>query len=290
MLKPVLQTFLDKPPSLEDSDYILFSVPLDITTSYRRGTRFGPAAIRKESSYLDAYNPRTELDWEDIKIADAGEIECATLEGALDGIVKTIESTKAIPVMLGGEHTITLGALRALKPELVLVFDAHLDLREELFGDKLCHATYLRRAYEELGCKVVIIGARALSKGEVKFAEVNSDVLWFSASEVMKDELNISNKVSRFIDNVDSFYLSIDMDVLDPVYAPAVGNPYPEGLSVTVMMNIINTSVNRKLLGLDLVEVYPSYDSGLTATTAAYIIMETLYSHINNRKTRLNSV
>ena len=283
MLKPVLQTFLDKPPSLDDCNYKLFSAPLDITTSYRRGTRFGPAAIRRESSYMDTYSEITKLDWDDLKIADIGEVECLDVETALNNIESTVESLSAMPVMLGGEHTITLGALRALKPDLVVVLDAHLDLRDELFGERLCHATFLRRAHEELGCSALVIGARALSKEEVDFAAKNEDLNWVAARKAMEEENEVINQLIREIGKVDSFYISVDMDALDPAYSPGVGNPYPEGLSVIQLMNLIRESVNEKLVGLDLVEVYPGYDNGTTAITAAYIIMETLYSHIYNR-------
>jgi len=287
MLKPVLQTFLDKPPSSEDSDYALFSAPLDLTTSYRRGTRFGPSAVRRESSYLDTYNERTGLDWEDIKLADIGEVECPTVEEALDNIKKTIETMRAIPVLLGGEHTITLGALESLKPELIIVFDAHLDLRDQLFDQKLCHATYLRRAYEKLKCEILVLGPRALSREEVEFAKDHRDIRWFSSRKIRKDEDYVIKQVLETVEEANSFYLSLDMDALDPSYAPGVGNPYPEGVSVTEMMNIINSTVKEKLVGLDLVEIYPGYDTGLTAITGAYVLMETLYSHINNTKNKL---
>jgi agmatinase len=284
MLKPVLQSFLDKPPSSEDSDYKLFSAPLDLTTSYRRGTRFGPSAIRRESSYLDTYSERTGLDWEDINLADVGEVECPTVEEALDNIEKTVKPMRAIPVILGGEHTITLGALKALKPDLIIVFDAHLDIRDQLFDKKLCHATYLRRAYEELKCEILVLGPRALSKEEVDFANVHKDIRWFSSGKIVEEENYVINQVLDTINEANSFYLSLDMDALDPSYAPGVGNPYPEGLSVSNMMNIINANVNEKLVGLDLVEIYPGYDTGLTAITGAYILMETLFSHIHNTK------
>ncbi|MBD3204836.1 agmatinase, partial [Candidatus Bathyarchaeota archaeon] len=281
MIKPVLQTFLDKPPALDSCDYKVFSAPLDITTSYRRGTRFGPASIRRESSYMETFSHRTNLDWDDLKLADIGEVECPDIETALNSIEKTVESIDALPIMLGGEHTVTLGALRALKPDLVLVFDAHLDLRDELFGERFCHATFLRRAYEELGFSALIIGARALSREEVDFADKKEDLRWVSAKTVMEEKKAIINQVIGEIEKVNSFYLSVDMDALDPAYSPGVGNPYPEGLSTACLMDIIKESVNEKLVGLDIVEVYPGYDNGTTASTAAYIILETLYSHIN---------
>jgi agmatinase len=282
MLKPTLQTFLDKPSSQEAKDYVIFSAPLDQTPSNRSGTRFGPDAIRRESSYLETLSLRTGLDWDDIKLADIGEVECPSVEEALSNISKTIETIKGIPVILGGEHTITLGALRTLKPDLVVVFDAHLDLRDKLFGENICHATYLRRGYEELGFKAVIIGVRALSKEEVEFTDDHKNIQWITAQEIIKEKTNPIKTIKKFMKDIDSFYLSIDMDVLDPAYAPGVGNPHPEGLSVVQIMDTIETTMNNKLVGMDLNEVYPSYDKGETATTAAYILMETIYAHINS--------
>ena len=162
-VKPTLQPFLDKETELGDVDYVLFGAPLDETTSHRKGTRFAPGAIRRESRHLDTYSVRTGLDWGDLSLADIGDVECPDVPKALEGVTETVDSFKGFPVMLGGEHTVTLGALRSLEPDLVLVFDAHLDLRDELFGERLCHATYLRRGYEELGYKAVVLGARALS-------------------------------------------------------------------------------------------------------------------------------
>jgi agmatinase len=282
MLKPTLQTFLDKPSSQGNKDYVIFSAPLDLTTSNRTGTRFGPDAIRRESRYLDTLSPRTGLDWDDIKLADIGEVDCPSVEEALSNISKTVETIQGVPVILGGEHTITLGALRTLRPDLVVVFDAHLDLRDELSGDRICHATHLRRGYEELGFKAIVIGARALSKEEVQFTDDHEDILWMTAQEIIKEKKSPINTIKKLLKDIDSFYLSIDMDVLDPAYAPGVGNPHPEGLSVTQIMDTIEATMSYKLVGVDLNEVYPSYDNGVTATTAAYIIMETVYAHINS--------
>ncbi|MCW4050998.1 MAG: agmatinase [Candidatus Bathyarchaeota archaeon] len=280
---PTFQPFLDKGIDPEGMDYVLFSAPLDKTGSNRSGTRFGPNAIRQESTYLDTLSARTGLDWGDIHLADIGDMECPDVETALKEIEETIESMDSFPVMLGGEHTITLGALRALKPDLVVVYDAHLDLRNELFGEKLCHATYLRRGFEELGFKAIVIGARALSAEETEYADSYEDLCYVTAQQVIKEDWSTST-LSKLLKKSKRTYLSIDMDVLDPSYAPAVGNLHPEGLSTAQLMDLVSLSVNEKLVGFDLNEVYPHYDTGVTAITAAYIVMETLYSHITSKK------
>ena len=275
--KPCSTNFLDK-PSDTGSRFFLFGAPLDATTSNRSGTRFGPDAVRRESTFIDTYSARTGLDWDDLELSDIGDVDCSTVEKCLQGVEETIKETNGFPVMLGGEHTITLGAIRALRPELVVVFDAHLDLRDELFDERLCHATYLRRAIEETGCNVLVIGVRALSVEEVKYAEGSEHVSYVSSQKCIREQDSVIEHISRTVTEAGSVYLSIDLDVLDPAYAPAVGNPHPEGVSVTCLMNMVDAVMSGNVVGLDLNEVYPHYDQGNTATVAGYVVLESLYS------------
>ncbi len=280
LLRPVPEPFFEKAGELGEADVILFGAPLDRTASYRSGSRFAPNAIREASQYMESYSVRTGLDWDDLSLVDVGDIVETEVEPALEGIRRVVDEIRGggkLPVMLGGEHTITLGALRALRPDAVVVFDAHLDLRDELFGERLCHATHLRRAHEEQGFKLVVVAARALSAGEIEYANgedvtvvTTQDVKRFGAEpiiEMMRDTL----------EDAESIYLSVDMDAVDPFEAPAVGNPSPEGITVTQLLDIITGVVDPRLVGLDLNEVSPSYDSGLTAIQGAYILLETLY-------------
>jgi agmatinase len=281
-LKPGPVTFLDK-PSEAGSGFVLFAAPLDATTSNRSGTRFGPYAIRRESTFLDTYSERTGLDWDDLELSDIGDVECSTVGECLAGIAETIKELDGFPVMLGGEHTITLAAIRVLKPELVVVFDAHLDLRDELFGERLCHATYLRRAIEETGCNALIIGVRALSGEEVDFADGSIHVSYVTAQSCIRKPDSVINHIKKAVSDAGSVYLSIDLDVLDPAFAPAVGNPHPEGISVTCLMDLVDAVMGGDVVGLDLNEVYPHYDQGNTATVAAYVVLESLYSLLRHR-------
>ena len=283
-LTPTIQPFLDKPMSPDETKYVLFSAPLDKTTSNRRGTRYAPNAIRYESSFMDTCSSRTKLDWDDLNLSDIGDLECLNVTSTLTSIEQLIKRLEnKVPVMLGGEHTITLGAVRALKPELVVVFDAHLDLRDTLFEEKYCHATYLRRSFEEIGCEAVVLGARALSGEEVNYLNNSDEISMVTSHEIMGNGVEpYVKRIQERIEEVETVYLSIDMDVLDPAYAPAVGNPHPEGLSTTHVMDIIHGIMSPKFKGFDFNEVYPHYDTGQTAITAAYLIIETLYSHIKS--------
>lgn len=283
MLRTTLTTFLEKPVGAERADYILFGAPLDKTSSNRKGTRFGPGAVRKESLYLDTYSHRTGLDWDDLHLVDVGDVDCTSVETCLEGIEEVIKTYKEVPFVLGGEHLITLGALRATQPDLVIVYDAHLDLRDQLFGAKMSHATYLRRGYEELRYKAIILGARALSGEEVEFVGSNDDINYIPSLDIINGKSDAISAVNKAIDEASKVYISIDLDVLDPSYAPAVGNPHPEGLTTTHLMDLISATMNDKVVGFDLNEVYPHYDTGNTATIAAYIVMETLYAHIRSR-------
>jgi len=281
---PPISQFLDKPVDPADADYIIFGAPLDKTSSNRKGTRFGPDAIRRESRYLDTYSQRTGLDWDDLTLADIGDVGCGDVESCLAGIEELIKSTDKTPFMLGGEHLITLGALRAIEPDLIIVYDAHLDLRDELFGERMSHATYLRRGYEELGFRAIVLGARALSGEEVDYASRIDDLSYITSLDIIKGRTDPVKTINDAMESASRVYLSIDMDVLDPAYAPAVGNPHPEGLSTTQLMDIISGTMSGKVAGIDLNEVYPHFDNGNTATTAAYIVMETLYSHTWSRQ------
>ncbi len=283
LVKPTLQPFVDSTTSMEDARYVIMGAPLDLTASYRSGTRFAPEAIRRSSLYMETFSQRTGLDLEDVTLADVGNIDTTDdVEASLRRISEAIglvHGSGKIPVLLGGEHTVTLGALRALRPDLVVVFDAHLDLRDRLMGLELSHATYMRRAFEETGFKLVILGSRAVSREELEFAEANKDrVIVVTSADISRGTDRVEEMLGGWLGSASSVYLSIDMDVLDPASAPAVGNPSPEGISVSQLLDLVALVVGPRLMGFDLTEVTPQYDSGLTATQAAYIVLETIYS------------
>jgi agmatinase len=280
LLKPVPELFLEKSGEPRNANYLLFGAPLDRTASYRSGSRFAPNAIREASQYMESYSVRTGLDWDDLSLIDIGDVDAGEVEPAVENIRRVVEEIKKmgkLPVMLGGEHTITLGALRALRPAAVVVFDAHLDLRDTLFEERLCHATYLRRAHEEQGFKLVIVAARAISAEEIEYAN-EKDITIVTAQDVKRFGVEpILEMIKDTLKGVESIYLSVDMDAVDPAEAPAVGNPSPEGITVTQLLDLTVGVVDKRLVGFDLNEVSPSYDSGLTAIQAAYITLETLY-------------
>ncbi|MFQ6053881.1 MAG: agmatinase [Candidatus Bathyarchaeia archaeon] len=287
---PTLQPFLDTSTTFEEARYVLLGAPLDLTASYRGGARFAPDAIRQASLHMETYSLRTGLDWGDVEVADMGDIkglgEVGEAVGNIEAAVGLVHASGRIPVLLGGEHTVTLGALRALKPDLVVDFDAHLDLRDRLLGLELSHGTFMRRSLEESDHSLVALGCRALSREEREFAEANADrVAVVTAAELMgKDVDGVVEALRARLSSAPSVYLSIDMDVLDPSSAPAVGNPSPEGIDVTTLLNLLGRIVDGSFVGFDLTEVTPHYDSGLTAVQAAYIAMEAIYGMESARR------
>jgi len=233
---------------------------------------------------MESYSLRTGLDLTEISIADVGDLRgLDSPESSLERISEAagiIRGSGKKTVILGGEHTVALGALRALKPDLVVNFDAHMDLRDSLLGLSLSHGTFMRRAMEELGFKLVILGCRAVSGEERGFAKANEDrVALVTAAELLRGGAEGGiEKIQDWLGEASSTYVSVDMDVVDPAQAPAVGNPSPEGIGITLLLDLIHACADGRTLGFDLTEVTPHYDSGLTATQAAYVTLETIYA------------
>jgi agmatinase len=229
---------------------------------------------------MESYSIRLGLDAEDIAIADIGNITGLESVDDLNKIQEVLRllGPGKIPVMLGGEHTVTLSALRALEPDLVISFDAHMDLRDTLFGERMSHGTFMRRAMEELDFELVLVGSRAVSREEMEFAESESRVNVVSGRDLsLGDPEAWTSALKDWVSVASNVYVTIDMDVVDPASAPAVGNPSPEGIGVSLLLDLIQVCMGDKVVGFDLTEVSPHYDSGLTATQAAYILLEIIY-------------
>ncbi|MEM2972318.1 MAG: agmatinase [Candidatus Bathyarchaeia archaeon] len=271
--------------SFERAKYVVLGVPFDFTSTYRTGARFGPNAIRQASLNIETYSFRSEVDVEDLRLHDLGDLHVsASTEETLERtalVIKDILEMGKTPVVIGGEHTITFGVVKGLgnkstKTALVS-FDAHLDMRNEFMGLTLSHTTFMRRINEELKpAKIVEVGTRAVCKEELNYAK-KAEIEFFTTQQIRKmGSENITEQLEKKLAKYERLYISIDMDVLDPAYAPAVQNPEPDGIETNTLLDILGGICDKRLMGFDIVEVAPNYDQGISAVQATKIIFEVL--------------
>ncbi|UWQ48309.1 agmatinase [Leisingera caerulea] len=286
-------TFMRLPQatSLDGLDVAVLGVPMDIGTSWRSGTRFGPKQIRAESAMLRPYNMATgAAPFDSLNIADIGDLAINTfsLPDSLRIIQESYEailSGGVIPVAMGGDHSITLPILRAIAkkygPVALVHVDAHADVNDDMFGERETHGTVFRRAYEEgliVPDKTYQIGLRGTGYAATDFAEAQS---WgfqhFPAQELWGRQLHqMGAEIRRDIGNR-PVYVSYDIDSLDPAYAPGTGTPEIGGLTTPQALELIRALKGVNIVGCDLVEVSPPYDpSGNTALVGANLLYELL--------------
>ena len=268
--------------TFEEAEYVVLGVPLDSTSTYRSGARFAPLAIREASLNIETHSFRTNMDVEDLKIHDLGDLHIA---GKVDETLKRLElvtkdllDAKKTPVVIGGEHTITLGVIRSLGENVALVsFDAHLDLRNEYMGLTTSHATFMRRINEQVNLhKILEIGTRAVCKEELDYAK-KSGTQFLTVQQIRRDGVKkTTKKIDTLLADCERIYLTIDMDVLDPAFAPAVQNSEPDGLDMPMFLDLLGKVCDHRIVAFDLVEVAPHYDKGITAIQAAKTIFEVL--------------
>ena len=268
--------------TFEEAEYVIFGAPLDVTSTYRSGSRFAPLAIREASLNIETHSFRAGVDLEDLKIHDLGDLHTASKVDEnlkrLELVTKNLLETKKMPVIIGGEHTITLGIMRGIGEKVALVsFDAHLDLRSEYMGRTVSHTTFMRRISEQINPeKILEIGTRAACKEELDYAE-KFNIQFLTVQQIRKDGIETTaEKIETLLADYEKFYLTIDMDVLDPAFAPAVQNPEPDGLDVHVFLDLLCQVCDHRIIAFDLVEIAPHYDNGITAIQAAKTIFEAL--------------
>jgi agmatinase len=274
---------LQKP--FEKAKYVVFGVPFDVTSTYRTGARFGPNAIRQASQNIETYSFRAGIDAEDLLLHDLGDLHASTSPkrtvDMLKLVVADLLAAKKMPVAIGGEHTVTLGIVKGLggkaKKTAVVSFDAHLDLRKEFMGLTLSHTTFMRVINEEVKpAKIIEVGTRAVCKEEMAYAkEFGID---FFTSQLVRTEgaKQIVQRIQEELIPYENVYLTIDMDVLDPAFAPAVQNPEAEGLETHTLLDILCALCDKRVVGFDVVEIAPVYDQGISAVAAAKVIFEVL--------------
>lgn len=264
----------------EDARFIILGVPFDSTTTFRPGTRFAPSSIREASINIETNCYLAKDYLENINFFDAGDLDVIGLETKeclrrVSIAVEDIIRNGKRPVIIGGEHTITYATVKPLRPDMLIIFDAHLDLRDEYpHGTKFSHATVIRRIYEDLGVKnIVYIGTRAWSKEDYDFhRKIEAKI--FDVFSIRKDIKSSIDSLKSLTKKSEKFYISFDMDAIDPSQAPGVSNPESNGLFVHEVLLLLSEIINEKLHGFDLVEVCPSYDNGTTSILGARILQE----------------
>ena len=276
-----LDLYLNRSPMITSSDEkaelaaIVFGVPFDSTHSYKPGTRFGPDAIRDSFNNIEIFHPQFQVDLETVNIEDLGNTKHTVVAEEMLDMVKKIttelqQRNKQL-IILGGEHLITLGSYMSFPKETgYVVFDAHYDLRDEYADIKLSHAAYLRRIVEQRGADNIIhVGARAFVKEELAFLTENK-IKTISDKDIRDG--NGPKLVKDAVSTFDKIYTSFDLDVLDPAFAPGVGNPESVGISSRELFDMIYSLDGTKVICFDIVELNPTHDNGATASLAAKIM------------------
>lgn len=273
-----IHTFLACDAEYEQAQTVLFGVPFDGTTSFRPGTRFGPAAIRSESFGIETYSPYSDRDLTDYHIFDGGDLELPF--GNTERVLNLIEeyTTQLLTdnksfVMLGGEHLITLGALRSVVrsyPDVHIIhLDAHTDLRTEYLGEELSHSTVIRHAWNLVGDgKIHQFGIRSGEKYEFEFAHTHTNLHKFDLKGFSKIVTQLKGK---------PVYFTLDLDVLDPSIFCGTGTPEAGGVTFKELLEVLLQLNQLNIVGCDVNELSPHYDqSGSSTAVACKITREIL--------------
>lgn len=279
-----VETFIGCDSEYSEADIVLFGAPFDSTTSFRPGARFGSAAIRHESFGIETYSPYQDKDLLDKKVFDCGDLELSfgLPSDALSDIEeqsRKILNDGKLPILIGGEHLVTLGSVRAVfekYPDLQIVhFDAHCDLRDDYLGAKLSHACVLRRCHELVGDgKIHQFCIRSGDRDEFLFAKDHTDMHKFNFDGLAEvcEELRKNNT---------PVYFTIDLDCMDPSLFCGTGTPEAGGVTFTELLNAILTVSKTNIVGADINELAPMLDQSGASTAVACKVLRELILSIN---------
>lgn len=274
-----VETFLGCDANYEDARIVLYGAPFDSTTSYRPGTRFASRMMRAESYGLETYSPYQDLNLEDAAVFDGGDLELCfgDTQKALDDIhdfAADILKDNKLPLLIGGEHLVSLPAIQAVYekyPDLCVIhFDAHTDLRDDYLGAKLSHASVIRRVWDFVGDgRIWQFGIRSGERAEFYWAKEHTHLQKF-------DFDGLENAVAQLKGK--PVYLTIDLDVLDPSCFPGTGTPEAGGVTFMQLFNAMLSIIQGcQVVGCDLVELSPMLDaSGASTATALKVLREML--------------
>jgi len=281
---------LPQAETARDLDVALLGIPYDGGTSYRTGARFGPRAVREQSSLIRSWNPVLKVHpFEKLRVADCGDVDVVPISiertyEAVERRIAAVTAEGALPVCVGGDHSVTLPILRALArrhgPLGVVHFDAHPDTWDEYFGSKFFHGTPFRRAVEEGHVdprRMIQVGIRGPLYGDEDFAFHQQHGIEFHRIESVKEQGTawVAERFSR-LRTGGPVYCSFDIDAVDPAYAPGTGTPEVGGLTSYEALVLVRALAGMPLVGADVVEVSPLYDGPgqITALLAANLLFE----------------
>ena len=273
-----IHTFIGCDNEYDESNIVVFGAPFDSTTSFRPGTRFASAVMRNESFGIETFSPYQDKDLEDLSVFDGGDLELSfgDSNSALNDIetyVGKVLSDSKVPFMIGGEHSVTLGAVRAVAnkyPDLHIVqFDAHTDLREDYLGQVYSHASVIRRCWDIVGDnKIFQFGIRSGEKVEFEWAKEHVHTTRFNFDGLDEIIEKLKGK---------PVYFTLDLDVLDPSEFPGTGTPESGGVTFVELHNAIRKLSVLNIVGLDMNELSPIYDqSGQSTALACKLLREIL--------------
>jgi len=270
--------FADAEANFKESKIVLFGVPFDNTASFRPGSRFGPDAIRKASWNFEPYNILTDVNIQDCAIHDYGNIQIEEKDSLKEvfekvtGFAQKLRLLNKIPFLIGGEHTLSAACIQGFGKDIhSIVFDAHLDFRDSYVQQRYNHACTIRRINDHLpGDHIYVVGVRSAEKKEWDEA-LQKNVHVYTTDTIQHQGIDtVLNEIYKNIHGK-PVYLSIDIDVLDPCYAPGTGTLEPFGLHPQDIVKCI-TMFSSQINGADLMEVAPQYDQGQTAVLAAKLV------------------
>ena len=278
MWSPNVETFLGCDAPFAEANIVLYGAPFDSTTSFRPGARFGSSAMRHESFGLETYSPYQKKDLTDCRVFDSGDLElcigdAALALSAIEQRCLAILDAGKFPFLLGGEHLVTLGAMRALAPRYpglhIVHFDAHADLRDEYLGAPLSHACVLHRCWDLLGDgRIHQFGIRSGDRAEFEWGDGKVETHLFSFDGLAQTLAALEGK---------PVYFTLDLDVLDPGIFPGTGTPEAGGVSFVQLLQAVLSVCRLNLVGCDVVELAPNLDpSGVSTATACKIVREML--------------
>lgn len=275
-MQPNKHVYMSCESSFDEATTVIYGAPFDGTVSNRPGTRFAADAIRSESYGLETYSPFLNKDLEDVRIMDSGDVDITignkvkVLE-ELEDTARTILNAGKLPFMIGGEHLVTLGPMRAVLekyPDAMLVqLDAHTDLRDDYMGEPLSHATVVRRIHDLIGDnRIYQYGIRSGTKEEFDWSDTHTVLEKFSI-DTLKDLPGIIGNTP--------VYVTIDLDCLDPSIFPGTGTPEPGGLTYRELEPAFKVFEQLNVVAADIVELSPPYDhSGVSNAVAAKVARE----------------